>query len=266
MSAARYWFIFPLILLIAQGCNSGEVGDSCGKESDCKSGLRCFKPTGASDKICTVLCENGSCSGGTCVSTEDGELCAQPCSAEYIFTFACDDGKSCQLLDETFPQDGQTFEAMKYACWTSETCLGNKDGQSEGPTIIHSSSETSDSQTAGNVIVTTSIFVRNLSHATLTGLYAKVETIPQDTTLVYCNAGDGTSYKWTTYNTCGYSDCNCKNYPNDLPACATFPVPLIIVKLDMKAQKATTPFPLDIVFTDAQGKTWPRTLTVEVAQ
>lgn len=70
-----------LAALLLAGCLSGELGSRCTGETECESGLRCFKPAGESTGICTVACTAGRCSKGTCLASVSGDVCAQACES-----------------------------------------------------------------------------------------------------------------------------------------------------------------------------------------
>ncbi len=102
--------LLTALVFVSGGCFSGSIGDTCSKESDCNVGLRCFQPKNSSGSVCTVSCQIAACTSGVCITTEDGRVCASPCSSETD----CEGELTCQ---------SQVTGVINIVCWTRDSHL-----------------------------------------------------------------------------------------------------------------------------------------------
>ncbi len=234
-----------------ENCFAGQLGESCVDDWDCTEGLICYQPAGSDRKLCTVLCENGSCSDGVCVSTEDDEICVPACIG---YEYECPDGLSCQSPTASILESDQD-----YACWVSDHCLNVENGATSGVEIVKTEIRPSSWNDSAEV----SVFVRNTGMEAIQGVYAGIKELPEGVELIECRASELVG-SWSS-DQCD-KPCDCSALAIDLQACQTFPHSLIHFKLRRESADIETPFTVGLIFTDAQGDTWTDSVDVEVAE
>jgi hypothetical protein len=111
------WLAMTAIAFIVTGCFSGGLGERCSKETECDSGLRCFKPDSEGRGVCTVGCSSGECESGTCIETTSGDVCASTCGSS-------DDCKGDLVCQQ--PTSGAP------ACWIRDSKLRPLPSESAG--------------------------------------------------------------------------------------------------------------------------------------
>ena len=85
--------LIAISLLGTSGCYSGELGESCADDNECKIGLGCILLDDLAGGLCTARCDDESCPEGACIQTTEGELCLEECT---VGSCSSDEAR-CQL-------------------------------------------------------------------------------------------------------------------------------------------------------------------------
>ena len=106
----KNWWNWAAVVgtVLGAGCSDAKLGDACTADEDCPSGIGCYLPADSSAGVCTVSCESGPCSTGTCTSSVDGKACTRTCT----MIEDCNSDAPCQT-----DSDGQMV------CWVPDTTM-----------------------------------------------------------------------------------------------------------------------------------------------
>jgi hypothetical protein len=232
---------FLSLTCLLSGCFTRGLGDTCAREVDCAFGLRCFAPSAADVKVCTVGCDASVCSEGQCVTTDDGRVCARTCDSGAD----CDEGTLCQATSE------QTT-----VCWVEDSHLSPLAEAVRVADVSVSNDTDGNGEVSPGESARLSIRAVNQGSELAEGVYATTTVVSPHVEISQCQAissGGSSDHCEDDGTTCSCEDAI---YRQDLAPGQTGEHELTRLDIEVGPGAGGATLDFDIVFADEHGNAW----------